>query len=465
MHSFQLFPRLKALIIAMFMFLGSFTSAEDLNWQALFNGKDLNNWRPLGGSATFTIEGDSIVGTSTIGTANSFLATQKQYGDFILTFDVKADAGLNSGVQIRSLSKARYRDGQVHGYQVEIDTSVRAFSGGIYDEARRGWLYPLSRNTDAQSAFSNGEWNHYRVEVIGEKISTWVNGKQCARLIDTETARGFIALQVHSINDPALAGRVIQWRNIRILTSGLDDQVTQDDPAVEQISFLNNRLSAWEKRKGWRLLWDGKSKNNWRSARGESFPKKGWQIKNGELSVIPSGGKESAGGGDIVTLQQFRDFELQLDFKLAKGANSGIKYFVDPDLNRGPGSAIGLEFQLLDDAAHPDAKMGVAGNRTVGSLYDLIAAENLSVPGRKKQFKGIGKWNHARIIVKNGKVEHWLNHEKVVEYDRTAQIFKSLVAYSKYKDWPGFGQWPAGHILIQDHGDTAHFKNIKVREF
>jgi hypothetical protein len=157
------------------------------------------------------------------------------------------------------------------------------------------------------------------------------------------------------------------------------------------------------------------------------------------------------------------NFELQLEFKLTEGANSGIKYFVDPSLNKGSGSAIGLEFQILDDKNHPDAKMGIKGNRTAGSLYDLITAEVLETPRHKEIW--INDWNRGRIVVKGGHVEHWLNGYKVVEYDRFSQIFQALVAYSKYRDWESFGQWPAGPILLQDHGGAVSFRSIKVREF
>jgi hypothetical protein len=174
--------------------------------------------------------------------------------------------------------------------------------------------------------------------------------------------------------------------------------------------------------------------------------------------VLSSQGAESANGGDIITTHKYKNFELQVDFSITKGANSGIKYFVDPGLNKGPGSSIGCEYQLLDDQVHPDAKLGVKGNRTLASLYDLIPASD------NKPFKGVGEWNRALIKVNGKHVEHWLNGTKVLEYERNSQMWRALVAYSKFKDWPAFGEAELGNILLQDHGDEVHFKNIKIKE-
>jgi hypothetical protein len=190
-------------------------------WQNLFDGKTLSDWQQIGGTAEFVVDNGEIVGTSKADTPNSFLTTKRPYSDFILEFDVKVDEGLNSGVQFRSNSRKDYMDGRVHGYQVEIDTSARAYSGGIYDEARRAWMYPLSRNEAGRKAFRNGEWNHYRVEAVGARISTWINGIQTARLIDNLEPSGFIALQVHSVETPEQINRKVRWRNLRIATTAL----------------------------------------------------------------------------------------------------------------------------------------------------------------------------------------------------------------------------------------------------
>ena len=222
----------------------------------------------------------------------------------------------------------------------------------------------------------------------------------------------------------------------------------------------DNTLSSREIAEGWKLLWDGKTTNGWRGAKLDAFPDNGWDIQNGLLSVHKSGGGESTNGGDIVTTQKYKNFILKVDFKITQGANSGIKYFVDPGLNKGEGSAIGCEFQILDDNNHPDAKLGVKGNRTLGSLYDLITPDRSS----KDYSFDENEFNTAMVIVQGNHVQHYLNGVKIIEYERNTQMFNALVAYSKYIDWPNFGNHAEGHILLQDHGDQVFFKNVKIKE-
>ncbi len=439
---------------------------EQAGWEELFNGKNLNNWRVLNGTAEFKIENGVIVGVSKINTPNTFLATKDEFGDFILEFEAKLDDGLNSGVQIRSLSKPDYENGRVHGHQIELDSSPRAWSGGIYDEARRGWLYNLECNPQARTVYQPNAWNKFRVEAIGNHIRVWLNEIPTADVVDDVTAKGFIALQVHSIgNDHKLEGKTVQFRNLRIKTTNLAQEKRPASSEIPQISYLTNQLTEREKSEGWELLWDGKTTTGWRGARLNYFPEKGWHIADGVLTVLKGSGGESEHGGDIVTIKKYKNFVLEVDFKFTKGANSGIKYFVDSALNRGEGSAIGCEYQILDDEHHPDAKLGANGNRTLASLYDLIPADakfyapNESVAKRVNSYN----WNRARIVVNGNHVQHFLNGIKVVDYERGTQMWRALVARSKYAVWHNFGELPEGHILLQDHGDEVSFKNIKIK--
>ncbi len=426
------------------------------NWKNLFNGKNLNGWVQKGGKATYTIEKGEIVGTTVSNSPNSFLCTEKEYGDFILEFEMKLDEAINSGVQFRSLSTSEFENGRVHGLQLEVDPSARSWTGGIYDEARRFWLYPVDLNPKAKEYFKLGQWIKYRVEAIGPMIRTFIDGKPVAHLIDDLTLQGFIALQVHSINDKIRPGMKIRWKNIKIQTENLKPLPFDEIPVV---NLLANNLSIQEEKQGFQFLFNGKDFEGWRGVYSDKMTDKNWNVKEGILKVTPSDGSET--GNDIVTQKKYASFELLFDFKLSEGANSGVKYFVDEKFQSGGKSGIGLEYQILDDEKHPDAKAGVVGNRTLASLYDLIPSTKVE----KRFQRAIGEWNKGRIVVlPNNIVQHWYNGLKVVEYERKSNIFKALVARSKYEKYPGFGESEHGHILLQDHGNAVEFRSIKIRE-
>ena len=402
--------------------ISSVTFAQQ-GFQNLFDGKTLNGWKRVVGAGEYSVQDNMIVGTSVANSPNTFLGTEKNYGDFVLEFDAKIDdTSSNSGVQLRSHFNPDEingnNKGRVYGYQCEEDPSSRAWSAGIYEEGRRGWLYPVTLNPSAQKLFKVGEWNHYKVEAIGNTIKTWLNGEPVAYLIDSVSHNGFIALQVHAVNDNSMAGKKMYWKNIRIKTTDLTS--TPFPKNVFIVNMIPNNLSNDEAKDGWKLLFDGKTSDGWRGAFKTNFPDHGWKIDSGMITVLAAEWFEQGkNGGDVVTTQQYSAFDVTFQFRTTPGANSGMKYFVTLK-EQSDSSAIGLEYQVLDDKLHPDAKLGRNGDRTLASLYDLIPANK-----NERYFNPPGQWNWGRIIVyPNNHVEHWLNGIKVLEYERGSKEFE-----------------------------------------
>ena len=207
-----------------------------------------------------------------------------------------------------------------------------------------------------------------------------------------------------------------------------------------------NTLTPAEKADGWRLLFDGRTTAEWVASGKEEFPAKGWVVEDGTLHHAKGGG-----GGDIVTREMFADFELSWEWKIATGANSGLKYNL-PDAKKG----IGFEYQLLDDTGHPDGQVGGRLHQTAG-LYDVLE------PPAERKLNPPGEWNRSRIVVRGNHAEHWLNGAKTVEFEMGSDALKAAIAKSKFKTVAGFGEKTKSPLLLQDHGDEIWFRSIKVR--
>ncbi|HTE11819.1 MAG TPA: DUF1080 domain-containing protein [Chitinophagaceae bacterium] len=426
-------------------------------WQSLFNGKDLSGWRELNGKHKWEAKDGMIIGTDVHDQPNGFLCTQEEFGDFILELEVSIDTLMNnSGVQFRTRSTADFLNGRVHGYQMEVDPKPQRWSGSIYDEGgRRGWLYTTELNEPGKKAFKNNQWNKYRIECFGTTMRTWVNGIPIAHLVDAESAKGFIGLQLHANNptDPP-GSHQVRFRNIRIKTSDIKPSPPN---GIYVVNTIPNDLSLQEKNTGYLLLWDGKTTNGWTGVYASGLQEIGWEIKDSALVAADRTGTVS--GKDIMTTKQFGAFILKFDFKLTTDANSGVKYFVGNQIKNNsvaPADAVAaLEYQLTDDSVP-----GLAANRTLGSLADIMPSQKTRFSIRKT-----GEWNQAIIkVFPDNQVEYWLNGYKILEYKRGSAGYLDLVAKSKYKNLPGFGMATKGHILLEGRGGRVFFRSIKIKE-
>jgi Domain of Unknown Function (DUF1080) len=387
--------------------------ADDSGYVTLFDGKSLDGWKKVGGGATYAIEGDNIVGRVGPG-SNTFLRTEKLYGDFILKLDLKLDIPGNSGLQFRSHQKpSADGNGRVFGYQCEveptshaIDPKARSWSGGVYDEGRRGWLFPLTGHPEAQKAFKVDGWNQYTIMACGPHIRTWLNGVACADLIDTMDLEGFIALQVHT----GKAGQ-IRWKNLRIKDLG---QST------------------------WKPLWDGKTLAGWNAVGGG-----GWKIEDGVIH-----GKSSAGEsrhGLLITDSTAVDFAVRLKFKDHKG-NSGLYIRCEEGGNAG---VLGLQAEISD---MPEE---VGGLYETGGRGWVARAKPKEVPATKAATKKAAPpkpeepsdgWNELAVVALGDRIVIQVNGRT------TAEV----------RDDPGR---KSGRIALQLHGGQdmdVEFKDVEI---
>jgi hypothetical protein len=338
----------------------------------LFDGKTLDGWKKVGGGATYQVEGDSIVGRVGPG-PNTFLRTEKTFGDFVLKLEMKFDVPGNSGIQFRS--HQRKHDGRVFGYQCEIDQTERGYSGGIYDEARRGWIFDLEGRDAARAAFKLDGWNEFVIKAVGPMIQTWINGVPCADLIDTADLEGFIALQVHSGKQG-----VIRWRNIRLKDLG---------------------------QSRWQPLFDGKSFDGWRKIGGGK-----WNIEDSLIHGTSS--KNEKRHGHLITNRQYADFALRVKFKAIRG-NSGLYFRVEEG-----GTAGVAGFQAEIDPDEHDS----------GGLYETSGRAWVVKPKGEDVQKWYrpNEWNELSVVAVGRRIVVHLNGMKTVELKDDPGRLKGHVA-------------------------------------
>lgn len=377
----------------------------DVPWQPLITGDSMEGWKQLGGEAEYAIEDGVVTGTSVLRTPNSFLTTEKHYGDFVLEYEFLVDEKLNSGVQIRSNSFPDYRNGQVHGYQVEIDPDTqrnRMWTAGIYDEGRRGWLNDLKDNDAARAAFKPEEWNHVRVIAVGDRIRTWLNGVPAADLTDAMTMTGFIGLQVHGIgNDKEKEGTQVKWRNLRIKDLG---------------------------KHVWKPLFNGKDFSGWKT-----LPGGDWTVEDG--AIHGTSPENEARHGILLSEEAYGDFAVRLRFKVVEG-DSGFYFRAQP-----VASGVSVNgFQVELDSSLETGGLYETGGRGWVSKPD---ADDL----KERKVYTPGEWSTLNLSAHGKNVHVYINDKPTARLVDDQEISER------------------GHFGLQLHGGMAMdvwYKDIEI---
>ncbi len=393
------------LTAALFVLTSSLAAAGEPGFVDLFNGKNLEGWSQRNGTATYRVEGNAIVGKTSEGSPNSFLCSNKLYGDFELKFDVKVDRELNSGVQIRSQSVGDTPDGRVNGPQVEI--SLDGMAGYVYGESAGGWMTPEGDRKPHQT-FKDGEWNSYHVVAYGNTIQTWINGQQISDLTHEERfqthPKGFIGLQVHGIAK-GTGPYEVRWRNLKL-----------------------RDLS------GFKTLYNGKDLTGWNTTGN-------WLVqKDRSLLIQPRPGEKGWQRYDayLWSEKKYKDFVLDVEYSYPPGGNSGVYFRVG---DRNDPVEKGIEAQVLDSS---EKKEPLGQHDHGGIIRTAAPSKNMSRPP--------GEWNRMVVTCVGSHLVVELNGEQIID----TQLDQGAM-----KDRP-----LEGYIGFQDHGEpnNLRFRDIRILE-
>ena len=416
-------------------------------WEVLFDGKSTSALR---GYQMDTFPGDGWnVKDGTLRTIPDGkvvdIVTKKEYRNFELVFDWKVTPGANSGVMYRvdeSLESPWHTGPE---YQV-LDDSKHADGKSPLTSA--GSLYALisAQNKTLQPV---GKFNQSRIVLAGNSLEHWLNGsKVVACDLDSYGVKTLIEKSKFSPHKDFTKKRtghiVFQHHHDEVWFKNIKVRALPEPEILPEANRVN-ALSKPQRDAGWRNLFNGKNTNPWRGFKKEAFPDKGWVIENDCIKHISKGG-----GGDIVTKQKYGQFDFQWEWKVAPSANSGVKYFIMEER----GGAIGHEYQVIDDSKHPDALRGPKWQ--TAAFYDVFPANN-------RVIQPVGSFNQSRVMIKDAQAEHWLNGIMVLSYTLGSKEVLDAVAGSKFKKVDQFGFRHSGHILLQDHSDEVHYRNLKIK--